>query len=600
MGTFWHVLRKNARTKLPSRFIFYDCETFPETYTESIDKHALKLGHACHATRDTKSLKWRETWLKFTKKKTFWDFVCSKAEKKTRLMVVAHNQNFDFMVLNGFVELVKRGWELTRHIITSSLFIARFRKDSCTIMVVDSLNWLRASIKSLGEALGTHKGEIDFDTCTFEELDQYCRQDVEILKDSVLMLLKFIRKYNLGNFQLTRASQTFTAYKHRFMTHKLWIHAHRQAQLLERLSYRGGRNEARIIGTTRQTIYDFDVNSLYPFVMRDNEYPTKFIRYMEGTSVIDLTRLLEEYAVIAKVLIEIKEPFIGLKTERLIFPIGKFWVTLTTPELKRVLQRGIIHEVKELAIYEKAPIFKKWVDELYELRLMFKTAGNKVFEEFTKGLLNSLYGKFGQRIQDAKKVGEAPLEEISVERIIIHETKQCFTEYSFGGQTYRRSPGNTEWRDSFPAIASHVTAYARLYLYDLMVLAGMENVFYCDTDSLFLALLGMLRLKPLLHETKLGMLKLEGKADYLRVRGCKDYKLGEVEKIKGIRKDAKQLSENVYSQVKFYKFRSLLRKGLLDAPLTETITKTLKRIYKKGTVLPNGEVIPYVLSEQPH
>lgn len=596
MGTFWHALRKNARTKLPSRFIFYDCETFPEAFTETIERHSLKVGYACYVSRVTKSLRWQETWLKFTTASQFWDFVDSKAEKKKRLMLVAHNQNFDFMVVNGFVELVKRGWELTRHIITSNLFIARFKKDSCTIQVIDSLNWLRASIKALGEALGVPKGEINFETCSIEELEVYCKQDVKIVKDSVLALIQFIRTYDLGNFQLTRASQAFSTYKHRFMKFKLWIHAHFQAQLLERLSYRGGRNEAFFLGITRETIYDFDVNSLYPFVMRENDYPTKFIRYMTQTSVRDLEGLVEKYCVIAKVKITIKEPFIGLKTERLIFPIGTFWVTLTTPELKRVLQRGIIHEVAELAIYEKAPIFRKWVDELYKLRLMFKASGNKVFEEFTKGLLNSLYGKFGQKIQDAKKVGEAPLEEISVERVIVHETKKCYTEYSFGGNTYRRSSGNKEWRDSFPAIASHVTAYARLYLYDLMELAGRENVLYCDTDSLFLLLAGMLKLQPLLDEIELGKLKLEGKADYLEVRGCKDYKLGTVEKIKGVRKDAKKLSANVYEQTRFYKFRSLLRKGLLDAPLTETITKTLKREYKKGIVLKSGEVMPLELS----
>lgn len=596
MGTFWHTLRRTSRVKLPTRLIFYDCETYPETYAEGIQRHTLKVGYAVHCIRHKRSMKWTETWLKITSKKVFWDFVEKKAEKKARLMLIAHQQHFDFMVLDGFSELVERGWELKRHIITSNLFIARFKKESKTIMVVDSLNWLRASIAQLGEALGTDKGEIDFEKCSLAELEVYCKQDVKILKDSVLALIKFIRKYRLGNFQLTRASQAFSTYKHRFMEFKLWIHAHYKAQELERLSYRGGRNEAYILGEVKETIYDFDVNSLYPFVMQKEEYPTKFIRYMENTSVEDLTRLLTKYLVIAKVKIHILEPFIALKQERLIFPVGTFWVTLTTPELLRVQERGLILEVGELSMYEKAPIFKKWVTHLYKLRLMFKAAANKVFEELTKGLLNSLYGKFGQKVQPLKEVGEAPIDEISVTRGIVYETNVVFTEYSFGGKVYRRQSTNKEWHDSFPAIASHVTAYARMYLYDLMVLAGRENVFYGNTDSLFVNKIGMLRLMDLIHENKLGYLKLEKEAEGLDVRGCKDYKIGSIEKIKGIKKDAKQLSKNVYEQTRFYKFRSLLRKGLLDAPLTEIVTKTLKREYKKGTLLPNGEVIPFVLS----
>ncbi|MBA7693832.1 hypothetical protein ES703_102421 [subsurface metagenome] len=299
---------------------------------------------------------------------------------------------------------------------------------------------------------------------------------------------------------------------------------------------------------------------------------------------------------VARVKIQIDEPFIAIKDERLLFPIGRFEVALTTPELLRVLDKGQILEVHELAFYEKNPIFKKWVEELYKLRLEFKAEGNKVFEEFAKGQLNRLYGKFGQRVEDVTKIGKAPAEEVSVERIIIHETKECYTEVTFAGEIHKRIKGKKEFRDSFPAIASHVTAYARLYLWDLILIAGIENCFYCDTDSLFVNEEGKRRLQHLLHETKLGSLKLEQIADSVDIRGCKDYKLGKVEKIKGIKKDAIKLSENLYQQTKFYKFRSLLRKGILDAPLTETITKELKREYLKGTVLPNGRVIPFSFS----
>lgn len=568
-------------------------------FTEGLEKHALKLGYACHVRRHTKGFKWRQTWLKFTTREEFWNFVESKVELKCRLWLIAHQQHFDFMVVNGFAELVNRGFELTRHIINSNLFIATFKRDSSTITVVDSLNWLRASIKGLGEAIGKPKLEIEFETCSLKELAAYCKQDVLILKDSVLELIRFIRSYNLGNYQYTRSSQAMTAYKHRFMKHKIFIHAHRQATSLEREAYRGGCNEAYFLGLIKGSIYDLDVNSLYPFVMQTEEYPTKFIRYMESTTVEDLERLLTKYGVIAKVLIRINKPIIGIKTERLIFPIGQFWATLTTPELKAVLEYGEILVVKELAMYEMAPIFRKWVDELYALRLQFKAEGNKVFEEFAKGLLNGLYGKFGQKVRDFKLIGEAPIEEIQVERIVVYETREVYTETTFGGKIFKQAKGNKEWRDSFVAIAAHVTAYARLYLQKLIELADRKHVHYCDTDSLFVDAKGYKRLKKLLHETKLGYLKLEGQGNTLELRGCKDYTLGDTTRIKGIKKDAKQLSENQYEQTRFYKFRSLLRKGILDAPLTERIVKTLKREYLKGVINKNGRVSPFVLSQQP-
>ena len=39
-------------------------------------------------------------------------------------------------------------------------------------------------------------------------------------------------------------------------------------------------------------------------------------------------------------------------------------------------------------------------------------------------------------------------------------------------------------QESFPAIASAVTSYARAYLYNLIQIAGYHHCYYSDTDSL--------------------------------------------------------------------------------------------------------------------
>lgn len=595
MGTFWHALRRGKVIKLPQRIIFYDCETFPKPYDKRIEKHVLKVGKAVYVCRDKTRLNWRETWHTFKTVNSFWNFVESHVEKKKRIWIIAHQQQFDFIVVDGFKQLINRGWELKWHIISSNLFITRFMKDSSSFLIVDSINWFRSSLKTMGEVLGKPKLEIDFENCSLKELTAYCHRDVEIVKDSVLQLIKFVRQNNFGSFQFTCAGQAFTAYKHRFMATKIFIHAHPAATLLERASYRGGRNECFFIGKISGRVYDIDVNSLFPFVMQEYDYPCKLYRVIPTTTVEGLKGLLSDFAVVALVKIHINDPFIGLKGKRLMFPIGTFWVTLTTPEIEAVFRMGKILDVKSVALYRKANLFKKWVDEIYAMRLGFRKEGNLIFDDFSKISLNSLYGKFGQKSGEFKEIGNAPIDEIKVERGIDYETNQTYIEYTYGGKIYLQSGRDREGRDSFPAIASHVTAYARLYLYGLMILAKPENLYYCNTDSLFVNEEGFNNLSHLIDEAKIGYLKVEKVSDSVIIRGCKDYQIDDITTIKGVKKNAIQLSENIYEQTRFYKFRSLLRKGSLDAPLTEVFTKELKRVYLKGIVGKDGFVKPFSL-----
>lgn len=595
MGSFWHVLRRGKTIKLPQRLLFFDCETYPISIGKRIESHHLKVGKAVYVSRPKTRLNWSETWHTFETKDSFWNFVLSHVEPKKRIWLIAHQQQFDFMVVNGFNELVKRGWELKWHIITSNLFIARFMKKSSSFLVVDSLNWFRSSLKTMGESIGLPKGEINFDTCSMEELTAYCHRDVEIVKDSVLALIKFVRQNRFGSFQFTCAGQSFTAYKHRFMYHKIHIHAHPEAIMLERASYRGGRNEAYFIGKLVGRVYYVDVNSLFSFVMQENEYPCKLYRVVTNLDLERFRALLNDFCLVARVKIRINSPFIALKRDRLMFPIGEFWVTLTTPEIIAVLEMGEILEIGKVAVYKKAPLFKKWVDEVYAMRLTYKNEGNASFEEFTKVILNSLYGKWGQRSGEFKEVGTADPSVVKVERGLDIVTGETFMEYTYGGKVYLRTTLDKEGRDSFPAIASHITAFARMYLYGLMIVANLENVYYCNTDSLFVNQAGFDNLAHLIDPDKIGSLKLEKVSNNVIIHGCKDYQIDELVKIKGVKKDAKQISANVYEQTRFYKFRSLLRKDSLDAPLTEVFTKTLKRIYLKGVKQPDGTIKPFVL-----
>jgi len=149
-----------------------------------------------------------------------------------------------------------------------------------------------------------------------------------------------------------------------------------------------------------------------------------------------------------------------------------------------------------------------------------------------------------------------------------------------------------ESRDSFPAIASHITAYARMYLWELMKAAGLENVYYVDTDSLMVNEEGFEALRPRIDPSKLGALKVEWESDEVVINGLKDYSIDGKLKAKGIRKDAVQTAPGVFTQDQFRGIEGMIREGELDRILIRTVSKTLLRTYLKGQVMESGKVFP--------
>ena len=251
----------------------------------------------------------------------------------------------------------------------------------------------------------------------------------------------------------------------------------------------------------------------------------------------------------------------------------------------------MITSIEYAAVYHRDVIFADYVDFFYSKRLEAKKQGDKATQGIVKLFLNSLYGKFGQTGQRWTIVGEAESNAVSHYQLWDADEGKLTNYRTFGGLTeeLERLPESGE---SFPAIASHITAHARMYLYYLMRVAGLDNLYYCDTDSLMVNREGYENLLSQMDDSELGMLKLEWESDNVVIRGLKDYSIDGADKIKGIRKDAQVISDNVYTQEQFRGIEGMIRAGDMDRILIKTVTKKLMREYLKGQVAESGRVYP--------
>jgi DNA polymerase family B len=592
-----HWLSSNSKSETVHAIIWTDTETKPIKRANGITAHKLRFGWACYQRTRT-GTDWTEPeWYRYTTYVQFWNWLESKLRPKIRLHVFAHNWAFDGPVLSAFSELPRRGWQLKLAVIESPPVILTWRRDTMTVRMLDTLNWWRMPLAKIGEGLKLPKLPMPAMNASKRRWDTYARNDVEIIRRAILEWLAFLQDYDLGNFGPTLASQAMRAFRHRFMEHKILIDDNPHALQLARESLHGGRTEAFRIGKVKGPIYCLDVNSMYPAVMASCRFPTILRLHARRVTLSELKRWLIYYAAVARVRLYTKRNrYAYVHNGRLVFPTGKLRIVLTTPDLIDAFRHREVIAVEEAAIYEHEPIFAKFVREIYKLRQTAMREKKPVRVWLLKILLNSLYGKFAQRGETWETVEQIQDQTIASWKELDYESGRVYSYRRFAGQLQLKTV-DPEAHDSHPAIAAHITAFARSRLWDLMQTAQPSTVYYCDTDSLFVNRVGMKRLRGRLDPTQLGSLKHEATFGWILIHGAKDYRMPGKRVTKGVRASATWITPNVVKQEQWSSLIGLLGGGNLSAPTTKVVQKTLSRVYEKGNVSSSGAVSPFVLSD---
>ena len=79
------------------------------------------------------------------------------------------------------------------------------------------------------------------------------------------------------------------------------------------------------------------------------------------------------------------------------FAYGSFDTVLCQPELEFLEKNGSINYIYEISIYKMEKLFDDFVTFFYEKRLEYKKSNDNVNEQFCKLMMNTQYGKWGQR-----------------------------------------------------------------------------------------------------------------------------------------------------------------------------------------------------------
>jgi len=602
--------------------IFFDTETIPHREPKGGTRQDFRLGVACYWRHRRDDRVDTVKWLEFTQVGEFWDWALAKTTAHTVVYLIAHNLAFDAQVVRTFAELPDRGWRLvflyesgaTRLIkwgwptpefaswIDAEQPLSEFvgKRWTKTLQMMDNCNLFPGSIERWGDDLEVPKLKRPPYKASDDLWWPYCKRDVEIMLKLWQRWFGFLAEHELGTFRVTIGSQAFGGFRHAYMHNRIEIHDDEAAIALERAAYLGGRTECFYVGCLEgQELYKVDVNSMYPYVMHTFQYPTRLRTVGTAIPVDRLPVLLDKWGVVAEVTVVIDEPVYPVKEDgKNIYPVGELRTTLTTPELIYGLARGWVKEVHSYATYATRRLFYWYVRYFYDLKCHYGETGDRLRRTQVKLLLNSLYGKFGQSGYEDHLIGLCDPDRLEVQYGMDVPSRTRFTIYIAGGSMIKQTRTG-EGYNSFVGIAAHVTAYARMYLWKLIDLAGRRNVYYCDTDSLIVNETGYDALSDRIDPGRLGYLKLEETAREMEIRAPKDYTFGEHTVRKGIPLAASLLAHNTFEMETWPSIRSHLADGLTDTFHNQDITKTLTYRVDWGELQADGWVTPYYRGLRP-
>lgn len=526
--------------------------------------------------------------------------------------IVAHNWRFDAAVLRlGAKDNLERyGYtiDVSKSIIPVhskgySPFLLTLNWQGSRIEVLCSTNFYRMPLDAIGQSFGYPKGAMPTDTDApdyLERLIAYCKRDVEILRLAYFHMFEFTQEIAGETPGLTLAMCSMRVFRKAYLgDYQVQGTRHiEQVTTAEIEAYKGGRTDAFYRGKPLcEQVFKYDVNSLYPSVML-GDMPIRYLQKV-GTDLLMREMVYADtrhlYLVDATLSIPPDAPnaFLGgegvMTDKGLVFPVGEYRTWLWQPMFTSLWREGWIKKVHKVYGYDKAPIFTDYILDMYDRRKAYREAGDGSRTLLVKLLMNSLYGKFGQKSY-ADWISISGTQEANILQQD-GEGIERFTEYWEGVQGEYLQIAGDMWKGeaektapaaaSVMSIAGYITSAARVVLRDAMVWILNQyggEVYYCDTDSIFC---NMPLPADIVSTTELGKWKLEGvyPADEVNFTAPKHYDLAGERTLKGIR-NPDAWDERGYRQEVFPNFMTDLtsknpkrRKRLTEKAFIATIYK---------------------------
>jgi hypothetical protein len=423
----------------------------------------------------------------------------------TRSPQYAHNGgNFDAVFALSSIIAQFKSLEVEIIPSQSSILLMKVidKETRSTWKFLDSARTLPDSLDNLGKCF-LNEGKIEIDDYATLHLNPnryaYLKRDCTLLYNVLSKYFRLLYDKLGGQAGISAASTALATYRSSYQPRPLpEISEH--ATQLARAGYYGGRCEPfrrefrgqQPIGRRTDTVVEFhshivirgetksvgvlhcyDVNSMYPWAMRQHQ----------PIEELDVKGYHSELTGFVDCDIDVSNCHMPIlpcrKNNRLLFPVGRWRGTFSTCELRMaeaVNQARVLH-VYDSVYFRTADIFSQYVDTLYKFRNKDSPDWELSLDRMAKIALNSLYGKFGsQEVRETIHIRPSFDDMVNkqMQQMPSSVSVDCYIERTIKHSAYM-----------LPQISAWITALGRVKLVEGLLTARRENVFYCDTDSIY-------------------------------------------------------------------------------------------------------------------
>lgn len=434
-----------------------------------------------------------------------------------------HNLKFDGMFILDWC--FRNGWEWSKKLSRSKQFNTligdlgqwysmKIKFGRNTVTFYDSLKLLPMPIEDMPKAFGLSLKKLDLDYDEEREIGhQLTDKEISYLKNDVMILQGALKiMLEEGHTKMTISSNAYADLKKSI--EEGWDLYYPTLELSVdadcRKSYKGGWTYVNPVYQNKMVEKGqvYDVNSMYPHVMRDKMLPYGEAIYYTGKYEYD--PLFPLYICVVEVELRLKKnkyPSIQVKhslfyseTEYIIETGCPTLLHLTSVDYELMLENYDVLSINHLCGYKfrgTIGLFAKYIDKWYKRKSESKKQGNNAMATIAKLFLNGSYGK----------IGSNPIK------------KQKIPYFDYEKNIVRFTMSDEEISNTgYVPVASFITSWAR----DIIIRAANscgDRFLYADTDSLHI--LGKEKPNIDIDEYRLGAFKLESvfeQAKYLRAK----------------------------------------------------------------------------------
>jgi hypothetical protein len=340
--------------------------------------------------------------------------------------------------------------------------------------------------------------------------------------------------------------------------------------------YYGGRVQCFQRGVIAEPFKVLDINSAYPYAML-HDHP-RGLDYVTTDGYVEHAHFFRLVAQSTGVF-----PYRNQLAHKLEFPADNAYreFFITHWELQAAIDTDCLRgaRILESTTFEQTGSFEQYIEQFYNERLKARAEKDKVGDLFAKLFMNSLYGKWAANPEGYKTY-------VVVESADDAPADAEFTAIAdFGGHLLMSKPLDS-WRRRYYNVctAASITGFVRAMLWEAIHGCGLDNMLYCDTDSIASKLIG----PGIELGTKLGQWKDEG--DFVRaaIAGKKLYAFESAAPKKGLLTWDQRLSDEREGTFK------VASKG------TRLTPAELFDVARGGTVYYSPEVPTFTVVKDPH